>query len=79
MSPALSNSLGWIGVSAILGAYLLNMFGAVAADELLYAALNTVGASLVALEAFGKRDYQPAVLNMVWMLAGIVALARFFF
>lgn len=69
-------AFGWFGVVAIVGAYALLSFSVIASDSIAYQALNIVGSLGIVTEALTKRDYQPAVLNIIWLLVGAIALAR---
>lgn len=66
--------LSWIGVLMILSAYILNVFGVIGARETIYLVLNIVGSVFIVFHAFHKRDYQPAILNIVWALVALVNL-----
>lgn len=68
--------VGWLGVVAILGAYTLNIFSVLTADSLLYQSLNALGAIGIIVDARSKRDYQPVVLNIVWLIIALIALVR---
>jgi hypothetical protein len=70
--------LGWYGVVAIVGAYLLVSFSVLAPTGLWYQLLNGTGALCIVVEASRKRDYQPMVLNSVWTLIAVIALVRLF-
>jgi hypothetical protein len=70
------NALGWYGVIAIVGAYALANFDVIGVHDLSYQLLNLTGSIGILIEAFSKKDYQPAVLNLIWAAIGIVALFR---
>jgi len=65
---------GWIGIAAVFGAYLLVSFGAIGPKDLAYQLLNLFGSLGILIEAFSKKDYQPAVLNVVWALVAIISI-----
>ena len=71
--------LGWYGAIAILAAYALVSFGELSPQSLWYHILNGTGALAIATHAFVKKDYQPALLNVIWMLIAIFALAAIAF
>jgi hypothetical protein len=67
--------IGWIGVLLILLAYILTTFGVIKPQELTYGFLNFFGAIGIITSSYGKRDFQPILLNVVWL---IVAAAGIF-
>ena len=70
---------GWIGVTLILAAYTFNVFGILAASDFAYGILNLLGASGVIISSLAKKDYQPMVLNAVWLVVALVGIIRGFF
>lgn len=65
---------GWFGVVLILLAYSLNIFGAIDSRSTLYQALNAVGAIGIIIDGVGKKDMQPVVLNIVWLVIAVIAV-----
>jgi hypothetical protein len=76
MKHKAENSFGWYGVLAILLAYLLVSFNALTTKSVAYQLLNLTGALGIIGEALSKKDVQPAVLNSVWAIIALIALAR---
>ena len=74
MTRQIIELFGWYGVVAIVGAYGLVSFDYVAADSLTYQLLNATGALGIMVVSWYKRNYQPVVLNVVWLLIAAVAL-----
>ncbi len=70
------NIIGWYGVFAIFIAYMLVNFGLLTITNQWYLLLNLTGALAILVETWAKRDYQPAVLNILWALVALVALIR---
>jgi len=70
--------LGWYGVGAILSAYALLSFHILSADTTAYQILNITGAIGIILDAWVDRNYQPVVLNVLWLLIATIALIRIF-
>jgi hypothetical protein len=68
--------IGWIGMILILVAYFLISFDIVTVHNIWFQLLNIVGSFGLVLVAFGRRDWQPMVLNIVWILIGIVAILK---
>lgn len=76
MKKTLIELAGWYGTVAIVGAYALLSFHVIGADGLPYQLLNLSGALGIIAVALDKKDLQPAVLNIIWAVIGIVAVAR---
>jgi len=62
-----TEGFGWVGVIAILAAYALLIFGAYDVGDWQYHALNGIGAVGIILDAFAQKNWQPVVLNAVWL------------
>jgi hypothetical protein len=71
--------IGWYGVGAILVAFVLLNFRTIGTDNLMYQLLNITGAVGVIVEASSRKDFQPVVLNIVWMLVALYGLLRLAF
>lgn len=69
-------TMGWIGVILIVGAYALNTFSLIETHSLVYALLNIIGSLGIAIDAWFVKNYQPVVLNGVWMFIAIVNIIR---
>lgn len=65
---------GWYGAAAILAAYALLSFGVLSAHGYAYQLLNLTGAAGIVAVSLAKRAYQPAALNIVWVIIAVVAL-----
>jgi len=76
MKNKIVETLGWYGVVAVLTAYALLSYNLIISDSFYYQFLNFTGASMIALISFYKKNLQPAVLNVIWALVAIVALAQ---
>lgn len=77
LPPSLPAELaGWYGTAAILGAYALSSFGALATTDRAYQVLNLTGALGVAWVCWRKRTWQAFWLEAVWAAIAVVALAR---
>jgi len=71
--------IGWIGMSIILLAYLLISFGALSPRSILYQMLNVVGSVGILYISFKKRAYQPAILNVIWVIVALIAILAIIF
>jgi hypothetical protein len=67
---------GWIGAALILLAYLLLSMGKVTGQSPLYQGMNIVGAAGFIINGWWHGALPSAVLNVIWMLIGGVALWR---
>jgi hypothetical protein len=74
----LIEAAGWYGVAAILGAYVLLNFGMIETNSWAYLTLNLTGSVAVLVDAWTARNWQPAVLNLVWAIVALIGLVRFF-
>jgi hypothetical protein len=70
--------VGWYGVIAILIAYIGNMLGWMDVQHWLYLVLNITGSIGILIDAAQQKNWQPVVLNLVWMLVAIIGLIRTF-
>lgn len=68
----------WAGTVAIVLAYFLVSFRRLGPDSLWYIGLNIGGSLAIVVHSLQKRDLQPAILNIVWLLIALVALVRLF-
>ncbi len=69
--------IGWVGVVAVLLAYMLNSFGVLQTNQPLYFALNLVGSLTLLIEAYIHHDIPPVLLNIIWAIIAMVGLVRF--
>ncbi len=76
MKDKLVEGLGWYGVVAIVGAYALVSFSAIRSDQLIYQILNLTGAVGIVIDATYAKNYQPAVLNIIWFVVAFIAIIR---
>ena len=76
MKQKLIDILGWYGVAAILAAYALLNFEVLSVKDAWYQVLNITGAAGLIVEAGYKKDYEPVVLNIVWLLIAAFAIIR---
>ncbi len=69
---------GWYGAVAIVLAYALVSFSLIRPTGLYYQLLNVTGALGIVTVSFYKKTYQPGVLNIVWMIIAVIAIAKLF-
>ena len=68
--------VGWVGAALILGAYALLTAGKLGAQSVGYQVMNVVGAAGFIVNGWWHGALPSAVLNVIWMLIGGVALWR---
>ena len=67
---------GWTGATLTLLAYLLLSMGKVTGQSLLYQGMNVAGAAGFIVNGWWHGAVPSAVLNVIWMMIGGVALWR---
>ena len=68
--------IGWYGTVAIVSAYALLSFGAMASNSIIYQLLNATGALGILYISFKKKAYQPGILNIIWTVIAIAAIIK---
>jgi len=76
MILSVSDSLGTVGVSLLLVAFLLILFKKIQVDSVSYILLNMVGAALCGVSAYLISFYPFVVLEGVWVLVSLYALFK---
>lgn len=66
--------IGWLGMVAILLAYFLMTFSLIEPLGFMYHFLNLAGSAGIVLITWKRKDTQPMMLNVIWMIIAIVAL-----
>lgn len=79
MNKKLASFLGWYGLVAVVGAYILVSFSVVNGTNLVYQLLNLTGSIGITIETYYKKDYQPFWLNLIWAIIALIAMAAVFF
>lgn len=67
-------AIGWYGTAAIVLGYFLVSFDFVEAGSYAFQALNCSGALAIVILSVHKKTYQPAVLNIIWLIVALAAL-----
>jgi hypothetical protein len=78
MKEKLISIYGWYGVFAITGAYMLVSFSIIEASGFIFQILNATGALGIVIEAYYKKDYAAAVLNIIWIVVAISSITLLF-
>jgi hypothetical protein len=66
----------WYGVVAILAAYMLTTLQVLPATHFVVLLLNITGSLGILLDALKDKNWQPVVLNAIWMIIAVVAMLR---
>lgn len=70
----MKNTFGWIGVALILLAFILTTFHIIDPSNIWYGVLNAIGALGIIVSSSMKKDFQPVVLNVVWLVVAVVGI-----
>jgi len=65
-----------IGVSILLIAFFLNLFGKIASSNKFYIIANIIGAGLCCLSSYLIRFYPFVILEAIWASVAIVSLFK---
>jgi hypothetical protein len=76
MNNFLIDAAGWIGVAALLVAYVLVSAKKLAGDSTVYQLLNLLGAALLIVNSFYYGAYPSVSINVVWIGIAALTLAR---
>ena len=68
--------IGWYGAMAILSAYILLSFDFVVSNSLVFQLLNLTGAFGLVFISVKKKNYQPAFLNIIWIIVAFLAIFK---
>lgn len=66
----------WVGVILIVGAYVSVVFGVLNGTDWRYLVVNIVGSACVGYSSWRKRDSQPVVLNLIWIIVALLGLLQ---
>ena len=74
----LSDWIGFIGVTILLVAFLLNLTGKISQSDLSYIIMNILGAGLAGLASFLIHYVPFIILEGTWALVSIAGLVNYF-
>ena len=74
--PRILEIIGWYGTIAIVTSYALLSFSVLESTSLIYQILNLTGSMGIIAISFYKKDYQPGVLNIIWLVIALVSIFR---
>lgn len=66
---------GWVGVLSIILAYGLLSTGVLDQHTIWYHLLNILGGVGIIIDAVADKNYQPAVLNIIWIGIALYAMS----
>lgn len=66
----------WYGVIAIIAAYILVTLSILPAKNLIVIGLNITGSAGVLIDAWKSKNYQPVVINAIWIVVALIALVQ---
>jgi len=69
-------AIGWVGAILLMGAYMFNSFGFIESRSIMYQLANIVGALCIIYISYKKQVYQSVILNLMWLVIGIIAFAH---
>ena len=70
--------VGWIGAVLILAGYALLTAEKVTSKSVSYQAMNVIGATGFIANGVWHKAWPSAILNIIWVGIGVVALIRIF-
>jgi hypothetical protein len=70
--------IGGYGMITIIGAYFLNSFGFISADNIWYQLMNLTGGATFIYYTLAKRAWASLVVNSVWTIIAATSLWRMF-
>ena len=76
MRNIITETLGWYGVVAVVGAYALLSLGILSSNSLTFQILNLTGAIGIVVDAIDDKNTQPAVLNAIWAIIALIAIVK---
>jgi hypothetical protein len=68
--------LGWVGAGVLLAAYALVSSKRITGDGVVFQSLNMAGGAALALNSAANGAWPSAVLNVIWVAIGAVAMFR---
>ena len=74
----LSDWIGFIGVTILLFAFLLNLTGKISQSDLSYILMNIIGAGLAGLASYLIHYVPFIILESTWTLVSIGGLINYF-
>ncbi|MCX2682079.1 hypothetical protein OOZ15_19170 [Galbibacter sp. EGI 63066] len=68
--------IGWIGSVFALLAFSLNSFDIISSQSMMYLGMYSLGCLLMGIYGFSKKAHASWVLNVIFLLMGVIVLIR---
>ena len=68
--------IGWAGMSLVLAAFAFNAFNVILPESFIYALFNIIGSAGIIYASAYKKDYQPVVLNLIWIAIAVFLMIK---
>ena len=72
-SDDIINVFGWLSLIAILLAYILNTF-LPHLNKIIAIILNIFGSFFMLIICYKKKNWQPTILNFIWLVISIISI-----
>ena len=79
MNKLFAEILGWYGAIALILAYVIVSFNIAPPSSLVFQLLNLTGGIGIIIISLVKKAYQPAALNIVFVILVLIAIFRIIF
>jgi len=69
---------GWLGTLLLMATYLLNIFGIITAQSLVYLILNLLAAIFLGVRVYKDRNFSNVFLEIFWASVAIIGIIKYF-
>lgn len=69
---------GWLGTLLLMATYLLNIFGIITAQSLVYLFLNLLAAIFLGVRVYKDRNFSNVFLEIFWAGVAIIGIIKYF-
>ncbi len=70
--------LGLVGVTTIIGAYLLLQLEKIDSKKIFYSLLNATGAGLILISLYFDFNFPAFVVEFFWLLISLLGIGKYF-
>jgi hypothetical protein len=78
MKMKLISFIGWVGTISLMVTYMLNIFGLINAQSLMYLFFNLFAAICLGVRVYGDKNYSNLFLEIFWAGIAIIGIIRYF-
>jgi hypothetical protein len=71
--------VGTIGTAVIIITYVLLQLGRVRSEQLIYSALNAVGATLIIVSLYFNFNFPAFVVEFFWLLISLFGIGKYLY